>query len=87
MSERIKRARRREVGRRGEKVRQKADLYKKEAEIFMEVSVLIHKPLGALWPIRPIAAQEKDKHTCIHICAHTHFKREVCGRSLSRLVH
>lgn len=29
----------------------------------MEVNVLIHKPLGALRPVRPIAAKEKDKHT------------------------
>lgn len=47
----------------------------------MEVSVLIHKPLGALRPMRPIAAKEKDKHTCIHIRAvHTHTHSE-CVRS------
>lgn len=65
--------------------RQKADLYKKEAEIFMEVSVLIHKPLGVLQLIRPIAAKEKDKHTCVHIRAHTLRASEVCSSSLSRL--
>ncbi len=39
----------------------------------MEVSVLIHKPLGALRPIRPIAAKEKDQHTYafIYVRAHT----------------
>lgn len=41
----------------------------------MEVSVLIHKPLGALRPMRPIAAKEKDKHTRVHIRAHTHSER------------
>lgn len=86
-SKRQRPTRRREVGRRGEKVRerQKADLYKKEAEIFMEVSVLIHKPLGVLQLIRPIAAKEKDKHTCVHIRAHTLRASEVCSSSLSRL--
>lgn len=38
---------------------ERPDLYKKEAEIFMDVSVLIGKPLGALWPSPPITAWEE----------------------------
>lgn len=43
----------------------------------MEVNVLIHKPLGALRPVHPIAAKEKDKHTNSH--AHAHTGCEVCS--------
>lgn len=39
--------------------RERPDLYKKEAEIFMDVSVLIGKPLGALRPSPPITAWEE----------------------------
>lgn len=38
---------------------ERPDLYKKEAEIFMDVSVLIGKPLGALRPSPPITAWEE----------------------------
>ena len=38
---------------------ERPDLYKKEAEIFMDVSVLIGKPLGALRPSPPITAGEE----------------------------
>lgn len=40
-------------------MRERPDLYKKEAEIFMDVSVLIGKPLGALQPSPPITAREE----------------------------
>lgn len=39
--------------------RERPDLYKKEAEIFMDVSVLIGKPLGALRPSPPITVREE----------------------------
>lgn len=43
---------------------ERPDLYKKEAEIFMDVSVLIGKPLGALRPPPPITAgEEVNTHT------------------------
>lgn len=45
--------------------RERPDLYKKEAEIFMDVSVLIGKPLGALRPSPPITAGEE-------VNAHSH---------------
>ena len=43
----------------GDSDRARPDLYKKEAEIFMDVSVLIGKPLGALRPSPPITAREE----------------------------
>ena len=47
--------------------RERPDLYKKEAEIFMDVSVLIGKPLGALRPSPPITAcEEVNTHTHTH---------------------
>lgn len=39
--------------------RERPDLYKKEVEIFMDVSVLIGKPLGALRPSPPITDWEE----------------------------
>lgn len=51
-------------GRKRDSDRERPDLYKKEAEIFMDVSVLIGKPLGALRPSPPITAREEVKaHT------------------------
>ena len=45
--------------------RERPDPYKKEAEIFMDVSVLIGKPLGVLRPSPPITAwKEVNLHTC-----------------------
>jgi len=40
--------------------RERPDLYKKEAEIFMDVSVLIGKPLGAPRPSPPITGREEE---------------------------
>lgn len=39
--------------------RERPDLYKKEAEIFMDVSVLIGKLLGAMRPSPPVTAWEE----------------------------
>ena len=56
----------------GDSDRERPDLYKKEAEIFMDVSVLIGKPLGALRPSPPITAREEvNTHTHAHN-THTH---------------
>ena len=53
--------------------RERPDLYKKEAEIFMDVSVLIGKPLGALQPPPPITAREEvNPHTHTHARTQTH---------------
>ena len=61
------RQRERQRERARESDRERPDLYKKEAEIFMDVSVLIGKPLGALRPSPPIAEQEAVKsHTHTH---------------------
>ena len=53
--------------------RERPDLYKKEAEIFMDVSVLIGKTVGALRPSPPITEQEVvHAHTHSHTHTHTH---------------
>ena len=61
----------------GDSDRARPDLYKKEAEIFMDVSVLIGKPLGALRPSPPITAREE-----VNTRARTHTHR--CRRAVVR---